>query len=226
MILVVRRCRDVLEDQLEQRAQILLEPVRVGAQRGASRPRIAVDDRKLDLALVGIEVEEELVDLVDHGLDARVGPVDLVDHEDHGEPSLECLPEHEARLRQWPLARIDEQEHAVDHRQPALDLTAEVRVARRVHDVDLRTAVADCRVLGEDRDALLALEVHGVEHALVDVLVRPEGTGLPEQSVDERRLAVVDVRDDRDVAELGADGHAPRVSVIVERIATCRTRTQ
>ena len=69
-------------------------------------------------------------------------------------------------------------------------------------------AVADGRVLGEDRDALLALEVHRVEHALVDVLVRAEGAGLPEHGVDERRLAVVDVGDDRDVAEIGAAGHA------------------
>ena len=73
-------------------------------------------------------------------------------------------------------------------------------------------AVADGRVLGEDRDALLALEVAGVEHALGHVLVRAEGAGLPEQRVDERRLAVVDVRDDGDVADIRADGHRLRVA--------------
>ena len=88
------------------------------------------DDRKLDLALVGVEVEEELVDLVHDLLDPRVGPVDLVDDEDHGQPGLERLAQHEAGLRQRPLARVDEQQHAVDHRQAALDLAAEVRVAR------------------------------------------------------------------------------------------------
>ena len=41
-------------------------------------------------------------------------------------------------------------------------------------------------------------------HALVDVLVLAERAGLPEHGVDERRLPVVDVRDDRDVAEVGA----------------------
>ena len=138
----------------------------------------------------------------------------LID-EDHGQPRLERLAEHEARLRQRALARVDEQEHAVDHRQAALDLAAEVGVARRVDDVDLRPAVADGRVLGEDRDALLALEVHRVEHALGDVLVRAERAGLPEQRVDERRLPVVDVRDDRDVAELLAGrGHEPSVSAV------------
>ena len=81
-------------------------------------------------------------------------------------------------------------------------------------------AVADGRVLGEDRDALLALEVHRVEHALRDVLVRAERTRLPEQGVHERRLAVVDVGDDGDVADLGALGHEARVSAGVRSAVT------
>ena len=37
-----------------------------------------------------------------------------------------------------------------------------------------------------------------------DLLVRPERPGLPEEGVDERRLAVIDVRDDRDVPQVVA----------------------
>ena len=59
---------------------------------------------------------------------------------------------------------------------------------------------ADRGVLGQDRDAALALERVGVHHALGDLLVGPERAGLPEHLVDERGLAVVDVRDDGDVA--------------------------
>jgi hypothetical protein len=139
-------------------------------------------------------------------VDPGVGPVDLVDDEDHRQPRLERLAQHEARLRQRPLARVDEEEHAVDHRQPALDLAAEVGVAGRVDDVELHAAVADRGVLREDRDALLALEVHRVHDALGDVLVLAERARLPEHGVDQRRLAVVDVGDDRDVAQVLADG--------------------
>ena len=59
--------------------------------------------------LVCAEVEEELVDLVDDLLRAGVGPVDLVHDEDDGQPGLERLAEHEAGLRERPLARVDEQ---------------------------------------------------------------------------------------------------------------------
>ena len=110
----------------------------VDGEPGPAGLRVAVDDRELDLRLVRIEVEEELVDLVDDLLDPRVRTIDLVDDEDHREPRLERLAQHESRLRQRPLARIDEQQHAVDHPQPALDLAAEVGVAGRVDDVDLR----------------------------------------------------------------------------------------
>ena len=60
----------------------------------------------------------------------------------------------------------------------------------------------------------LALEVVGVHHALADVLVLRERAGLHQQLVDERRLAVVDVGDDRDVAQdLGRRGHGRRRTV-------------
>jgi hypothetical protein len=45
-----------------------------------------------------------------------------------------------------------------------------------------------------------------VEHALRNLLVLPEGAGLPEHGVDERRLPVIDVGDDRDVAQVVSAG--------------------
>ena len=102
----------------------------VDREPGPAGLGVAVDDRELDLALVRVEVEEELVDLVHDLLDARVGAVDLVDDEDHRQPRLERLAQDEARLRQRPFAGVDEQQDAVDHPQAALDLAAEVRVAR------------------------------------------------------------------------------------------------
>ena len=154
--------------------------------------------------LVGVEVEEQLLHLVHDLGDARVAAVDLVDDEDDGQARLERLAQHEAGLRQRALGGVDEQEHAVDHREAPLDLAAEVGVAGRVDDVDLHAVVVDGGVLGQDRDALLALEVHGVHDPVGDLLVGAEGPGLAEHGVDEGGLAVVDVGHDGHVAEVGA----------------------
>jgi hypothetical protein len=53
-----------------------------------------------------------------------------------------------------------------------------------------------------DRDPALALDVHGVEQ-LVAHLALGHRVGDLEDAVGERRLAVVDVRDDREVADAG-----------------------
>jgi hypothetical protein len=79
-------------------------------------------------------------------------------------------------------------------------------MAGRVDDVDLRPAPAHRRVLREDRDPPLALERVGVHHPLLDDLVLAERAGLPEHLVDESGLAVVDVGDDGDVANLHSLG--------------------
>ncbi len=157
--------------------------------------------------LVGVEVQEQLLDLMHDLVGASVGPVDLVHDEDHRKPRLERLAKHEARLRKRTLARVDEQQHAVDHCERALDLAPEVGVAGRVDDVDLDLAVLHGGVLREDRDALLALEIHGVHDALGDILVLAERPRLPQHRVDEGGLAVVDVGHDRHVADVVSGGH-------------------
>ena len=203
---IASRRRHVREDRFEQRPHVgtLGRRVRlrdVDVERRPAVQRRRVDDRKIELLLGRADPVEELERLVDDPLRPRAGTIDLVDDDDRRQAELQRLQRHESRLRHRPLDRVDEQQHAVDHPQHALDLAAEIGVARRVDDVDVRVAVADRAVLGEDRDPALALEVVGVHHAFGDVLVLRERAGLDQQLVDERRLAVVDVGDDRDVAQ-------------------------
>ena len=106
----------------------------------------AVEDREIELLLGGVERGEQVEDLVEHLDRPRVGPVDLVDDDDRLEPDLERLDDHELGLRQRPLGGVDQHQRAVDHVEDALDLAAEIGVARRVDDVD-------ARVLPEDRGA-------------------------------------------------------------------------
>ena len=59
-------------------------------------------------------------------------------------------------------------------------------------------------VLGQDRDAALALQFVGVENAIADQLARAELAALPQQAIDQRRFAMIDVGDDGDVADIVA----------------------
>ena len=191
---------------VEQRPQVLAGDV--GRERRRARLGAGVEHREIQLVLDRVEVDEQVVDLVQDFLDARVGPIDLVDDDDRRQAPLERLPQHEAGLRQRPFRRVDQQQHAVDHRQRPLDFAAEVGVARRVDDVDQRLVIVDGGVLREDGDAALALEVGVVHRPLGDPLVGAEDAALMQQGIDQRGLAVVDVGDDGDVTPERVGDHS------------------
>ncbi len=115
---------------------------------------------------------------------------------------MSAFDDHELGLRQRTLGGVDQHQRAVDHVQDALDLAAEIGVARRVDDVDAGVVPEDRGRLGEDGDAALALQVVGIHRALGDLLVLAEGAGLLQQAVDQRGLAMVDMGDDGDVAQI------------------------
>ena len=131
-----------------------------------------------------------------------VGAIDLVDHHDRLQAALQGLGEHEAGLRHGAFGRVDQHQRAVGHPQHALDLAAEVGVARRVDDVDLHAAVGDGDVLGQDGDPPFALQVVGVEDLLADQLRIAVAAALAQHAIDKRRLAVVNVGDNGHVADV------------------------
>jgi hypothetical protein len=73
-------------------------------------------------------------------------------------------------------------------------------VAGRVDQVQLVAFPVHAHGLRLDRDPTLALELHRVEHLLAH-LAAGYRLGQLEDAVGECRLAVVDVRDDREVAD-------------------------
>ena len=167
---------------------------------------------KSSCCLGGAEAVEEIEDLVDHLVGAGGGAIDLVDDEDRIQTGGERLAGHEARLRHRALHRIHHEQHRVDHRQDPLHLAAEVGMPRGVHDVDPASPVLDRGGLRQDGDAAFLLEVAAVERPLGDHGARIGG-GLLQQPVHERGLAVIDVGDDGDVADVheAGVGGAPRM---------------
>ena len=143
----------------------------------------------LDLHRVAVGIGRRQVDLVQDGDD------------------LEVVLEREVAvgqgLRLDALRGVDDEDDAFTRGERAADLVAEVDVAGRVDQVEDVAVPLDPDVLGLDRDAPLTLEIHRVEVLLAHV-ARLNSAGDLEDAVGERRLAVVDVGDDREVADPGA----------------------
>jgi len=73
-------------------------------------------------------------------------------------------------------------------------------VARGVDDVNAGVLSDSARALREDGNAVLAILIVGVHSAFRDLLVFAKGAGPVQQSIEQGGFAVIDVRDDRDVA--------------------------
>jgi len=137
--------------------------------------------------------------------------VDLVENRDDLEVVVDRQIGVGHGLRLHALRRVHEQHGALAGSEAARDLVGEVDVAGRVDKVELVLLavlglVLDTDGLALDRDAALALEVHLVEQLLLHVARRNGPRGF-EDAVGQRRLAVVDVRDDAEVADVVERSH-------------------
>ena len=128
------------------------------------------------------------------------GKVDLV----HDRDDLELVLDREIgvreRLRLDPLRRVDDEHGPLARLQRARDLVGEVDMTRRIDQVQLMALPGDAHRLGLDRDPPLALEIHRIEQLRAHVAI---GDGVRElqNPVGQGRLPMVDVGDDREVAD-------------------------
>ena len=134
---------------------------------------------------------------------SRAGQIDLVDDRDDLEIVLDSEVGVRERLRFDALRRVDHQQRAFARGERSRDFVGEIDVARRVDQIEdvglpvLRRVVQPDSVR-LDRDAALALEIHRVEHLRLH-LAGLQRAGHLEKTIGQRRLAVIDVRDDGEV---------------------------
>src|SRR5262249_15394181 len=103
---------DVLQYRLEQRLKILAGLLEARGSDSLSGYR--VEDRELQLLIVGAQVDVEGVNGIQNLFRPRVLAIDLVDHPYRLEAHLEGLVQHKARRRQRALGGIDQQQHPID----------------------------------------------------------------------------------------------------------------
>ena len=188
-----------------------------GSVRVAGGRRDALDDLFEDLGdadslfgraqngFGGVETDESF-NLFADAFGVSGGQIDLVDDGD----DLEILIERKVGVGEGlgfdALRSIDDEEGTFAGLERAGDFVGEVYVTRGINEIELVNFSIFCRVeeangMGFDGDAAFAFEVHGVKD-LGHHLALGEGSGMFEESVGERRLAVVDVGDDGEVSNV------------------------
>ena len=229
--LLVLRGGNVGDDRFEQRFKIVV--VRQGAVSrlvggGVADLRSTVNHRQVKQRVkvkvnaffhdILCQAEQQVSGFADDFGDTGVGTVGLVDAQDDRQLRLKRLAQHETGLRQRAFGCVDEQHHAVNHRDAALDLAAEIGVARGIDHVDgdavrftvlrrERAGVLDRRVLGENGDALLTFQIVGIHDTIRNFLTFVEHVGLLEHGVNQGGLAVIDVRYDCHITDITANCH-------------------
>ena len=172
--------RDAIDDRPEYVGHAL-------ARLGADRQDLGrVDAQRMhDLFLDLFRPCRLHVDLVQHRHDGQVVT--------HGEEGVG----HGLSLNS--LRRIDQQDRPLAGRQAARNLIMKVHVAGSVDQVQFIhlavERVIDRHGPGLDGNPTLALEIHVIEQLLAKLALR-DRTGLQQQLVGQRALAVVDVSDD------------------------------
>ncbi|CAK0897721.1 unnamed protein product, partial [Prorocentrum cordatum] len=166
-------------------------------QRGHAQEARGIADRKVADLVAGAKVAEQVESGVEHPVAACCRLIDLVDANHDLATKLQRLLQHKLGLRHWTFLRVYEEEASIRHVQNPLDLAAEVGVPRSVDDVDLDAFPINRRVLRKDGDAPLRLDLVTV-HGSNAVILR----GLGHERVRQRGLAVIDVRDDGNVADV------------------------
>ena len=148
---------------------------------------------------------DALFDVFPRALDVGARKVDLVEHRDDLEIVVEREVDIGKRLRLHALRRVDDQNGALTGGHASAHLVGEVDMSGRVDEVErvdlaIRSGEPKPHRLRLDGDAPLTLEVHVVEELGPHVAVC-NPSGMLDEAVRQRRLSVVDVRDNGEVSD-------------------------
>src|SRR5260364_47247 len=77
-----------------------------------------------------------------------------------------------------------------------------------IDNIDMRAKVFNRAVLGENRNAAFFFQGIGIHHALGDRLILPECTRPAEHLIDQGGFAMIDMRDDGNIAACASQSHA------------------
>ena len=155
---------------------------------------------------------QAIFNLALHALGLGRGKVDLVDERNNLEVGVHGHHSVGDRLGLNALRGVHHEHRAFACRQASAHFIGEVDVTRGVDKVELVLlaivgGIGDAHGLALDGNTALALDIHGIEQLLFHIALGYRA-GKLENAVGKRRLAMVDMGDDAEIAnELGIGAH-------------------
>ena len=154
--------------------------------------------------------------------------IDLIDDRQHLESLLQGRIAVGHALGFDALSGINHQQRTLAGRQRSRDLVGKIHVSRRIDEIELIDLAGDRfeterHALCLDGDAALALQIHGIENLRLH-LPSVETTALLDESIRQGRFAVIDVSNDRKVADILHQGLSWGANSLLYRSAVVRER--
>ena len=180
---------------------------------------------EIQLLVGGAQVGEQIEHFVQGTFGFCVGLINFVQHHNRAQAQSKGLGQNEFGLWHRAFGGVNQQAHAVNHRQDPLHFATKIGVAGGVDDVDADAVMFDTCAFGQNGNAALTLDVVAVHRALRDLLPLAERAGLFQKLVNERGFAMVDVGDNGDVAKLHRGGLF-RFSAVARALQGLRLESQ
>ncbi len=157
---------------------------------------------------------DHVLDLLADAFRLGGGQIDLVEHRHDFEIVVDGLIDVGEGLGFDTLAGVDHQQSALAGGQRARDFVGEVHVSGRVDQVQhigfaVLGLVVEAHGVGLDGDAAFALKIHRIQNLILHIAVGHRTRELDE-TVGERRLAVVNMSDDGKIADQRNISHLRR----------------
>ncbi len=187
------------QNQVEQRRQIF--SLVVEFFDGKAVEPGGVDIGKIELLIIRAEFQKEVECQIQRAIGICVGAVDLVQDDDRAKAHFQRLRQDEAGLRHRAFLCIDEEQHGIDHSEHPFHLSRKVGVARSVDNIDLEIFVVYRSMFGKNCDPALSLLIVAVHDAFWNLFIFTKDIRLFQQIIEQCCFAMVNVRDDCDIAD-------------------------
>ena len=155
---------------------------------------------------IGSIKADHILDLLFDAIRLCGGQINLIEHRHNFMAGIEGLIDIGKGLRFNALRGIDNKQRAFTGCQRARDFIGKVHMAGRVHQIEdiiltILGPVIEAHGLGLDGDAAFTLDIHGIKHLLNHIAFCQAACRL-NQTIRQRRLAVVDMRHNGEIANI------------------------